>query len=438
MNLSAEMTLSQSTFPPYCVHHMAPDTINNVPATSRLPPELFRPIIGALTVNADRRTLCNVALSSKFLAAESQRVLFRTTSDSFWKRDSLRRHITYLSAIVNAPMCLGPLVHAYTQKDLFMDSTRSPVTGPIENLEDVNLWQLTMAALPAMYNLKHLEFSTRNTPSESSLEVLTQCSFKLNSLIWAVRPGCHINSVVKGLLGVQEQLVHLDLSHCTRPIPAAVCPRLISIRATHRMWAALCSEDRRCIRALDVVTSAHSQPIIITEDELNEDMGHDVATYADYIRLLSYQSYIEMSSEFGDIPLRNLVLLRLLTYTTVSLLRISGFESMRVLVLHKFFRESASEGVVSSHLSFVFQRNTSLLYVDIETEHRDVFQRYYKPTPDALDQRPTVKLFKGGQANGLWWECHLDEADYALQDIQDDIQDPNESGLISNMSSLGL
>lgn len=115
---------------PYRARHMSPDISN--PPTSKLPPELFRTIISNLNVHADRSTLCNVALSSKLLASESQRVLFRTTTDSFWKRNSLRRHFIYLSAIIAAPTRLGPLVHAYTQTglSLAMNNVESETPGP--------------------------------------------------------------------------------------------------------------------------------------------------------------------------------------------------------------------------------------------------------------------------------------------------------------------
>ena len=109
---------------------------------------------------------------------------------------------------------------------------------------------------------------------------------------------------------------------------------------------------------------------------------------------------------------------------------------MRVLVIQCFDRESFAEGVVSSHLPSVFKMNPNVRYVDIQTEHRDVFQRYYKPTSDAIGQKPMVKLFRGNHPTELWWDCHVDEADYTLNNVSDTTPGPDE--LMSDMLSLRL
>lgn len=177
-----------------------------------------------------------------------------------------------------------------------------------------------MLGLPAMINLKHFHFSTRNIPSESMLRVLTQCTFELTSLSWTPSRN-RIDKIIEGLINVQAKLVHLDLSDFSGPIPSAVSPNLVSIRATHHMWTALCLAEHRCIRALDAVNNVAAQDITISGDETDEDIRDDLALNANNIRALSYPSYAQLCSEFGDTPLQNLIILRFLTYTTLVRLK---------------------------------------------------------------------------------------------------------------------
>lgn len=98
--------------------------------------------------------------------------------------------------------------------------------------DSVALWELTMKALPALINLKHLCFRPNSLRfAHTAHAALRQCTFQLKSLSW----GCSTtNNHFQEFLLTQNSLLHLDLCsgqwrNDLSKGHQAYCPSLISI-----------------------------------------------------------------------------------------------------------------------------------------------------------------------------------------------------------------
>lgn len=90
----------------------------------KLPPELYRDVVSTLNVSRSdaRNALLSLALVSKHLCHESQRVLFeRNDPIAHFARDyedAITRHHQFVQAIFNHPARFGVFVREFVQVDL--------------------------------------------------------------------------------------------------------------------------------------------------------------------------------------------------------------------------------------------------------------------------------------------------------------------------------
>lgn len=88
-----------------------------------LPPELYRDVISTLDMRKSdsRNALLSLALVSKQLCHESQRVIFHgndsITHFSRDNEDAVMIHHQFVQAIFNHPARFGPFVRAFIQED---------------------------------------------------------------------------------------------------------------------------------------------------------------------------------------------------------------------------------------------------------------------------------------------------------------------------------
>ncbi|KAF5320681.1 hypothetical protein D9619_000028 [Psilocybe cf. subviscida] len=156
------------------------------PHNDHLPRELYGEIVAYFHHRTDKQTLCDLALVSPALRTESQRVLFRRMSDN-WPlggskdRDACElRHKAFLLAIVTNPERLGPYVQVYAQVRHFYHMLEED-----ERLQaHPPLWSLTIEALPAMVNLKHLYMDPTPPMSAAVPTSISSWKFQLESLTW--------------------------------------------------------------------------------------------------------------------------------------------------------------------------------------------------------------------------------------------------------------
>ncbi|KAF5320914.1 hypothetical protein D9619_000032 [Psilocybe cf. subviscida] len=200
------------------------------PHNAHLPRELYGEITAYFDHRTDKRTLCDLALVSPVLRAESQRVLFRRMTDN-WplhldkQREACElKHKAFLLAIVTNPERLGPYVQAYAQVRHFYcygdEDERLQAHPP--------LWTLTIEALPAMINLKHLYMEPTAPMSAAVPTSISSWKFQLESLTWIGLDD------LTYLLRSQRSLQHLELGRVNKDedglqdLPDDICPTLTS------------------------------------------------------------------------------------------------------------------------------------------------------------------------------------------------------------------
>ncbi|KAF5320689.1 hypothetical protein D9619_000026 [Psilocybe cf. subviscida] len=200
------------------------------PHNVRLPRELYGEIVAYFHHQTNKQTLCDLALVSPVLRAESQRVLFRRMTENWPLYDSETkdacelRHKAFLLAIMTNPERLGPYVQVYAQVTI----------GVLAGTEDEHLqahpplWSLTIQALPAMVNLKHLYMEPTPPMSAAVPTSISSWKFQLESLTWIGLDD------LKYLLRSQRSIQHLELGRVDkdedglRDLPDNICPVLTS------------------------------------------------------------------------------------------------------------------------------------------------------------------------------------------------------------------
>ncbi|KAF5320688.1 hypothetical protein D9619_000025 [Psilocybe cf. subviscida] len=197
---------------------------------AHLPRELYGEIIAYFNHRKDKQTLCDLALVSRALRAESQRVLFRRMTHKWPLHEymdtnaSKLRHKAFLLAIVSNPERLGPYVQVYAQVrhcyPLLEEDERLQAHPP--------LWRLTIEALPAMVNLKHLYVEPTPPMSAAVPTSISSWKFQLESLAWMALDD------LTYLLRSQRSLQHLELGEGRmgedglKDLPDDICPALTS------------------------------------------------------------------------------------------------------------------------------------------------------------------------------------------------------------------
>lgn len=178
---------------------------DNTTATAPLPPEIVHAIIQNLSHDADRQTLLSTSRCSRLLCDESQRVLFRATTGSYWdinlmhESEYIFTHQSFLASVLASPHRLATYVHTYLRDKISLRHSGEhqaishgyclPCLILSEEI-DVQLFvKRTTKALIAMVNLKRLElgpvdFANRVWYIANPGATLSKCSFKLESLKW--------------------------------------------------------------------------------------------------------------------------------------------------------------------------------------------------------------------------------------------------------------
>ncbi|KAF5309519.1 hypothetical protein D9619_012487 [Psilocybe cf. subviscida] len=132
---------------------------------NHLPSELYSEIAAKFQDPSDRRTLLSLALV-----------------DRIW-----HTHVRFLRAIVAQPNRLGPLVRSYAQLSLVSNFPNAPRGREGADLE---LWELTLKALPMFANLNQLEFvPQRHSVTSEATEVLSRFSAHAWRTTETSRPG---------------------------------------------------------------------------------------------------------------------------------------------------------------------------------------------------------------------------------------------------------
>ncbi|KDR71464.1 hypothetical protein GALMADRAFT_213779 [Galerina marginata CBS 339.88] len=242
--------------------------------SSRLPAELFRPIIGYIT---HPPTLHAIALTCRFLLPDAQKQLYanipatpsfslsdskyssRSSSPTFAAAAAPQMHIAFLHTITSYNPALALLVKFY----------HSP---SIVSYNESPLWDLTIRGLRMMHNLKHLHFRAFGG-HPAAAELLWGCKFRLETLIW----GSHSDESAFGrVLQEQDALRELylecrDDSGSVNSIALAACSSLTALGGNRTTVEALL--PGRGVRRLAWVPDLeddNSLPLIGMEKALGE------------------------------------------------------------------------------------------------------------------------------------------------------------------------
>lgn len=276
-------------------------------SVNNLPPELYSEIAANFQDPSDRPTLLSLALVDRIWCSESQRVLFRRLCD-----ECVDTHVRFLRAIVAQPNRLGPLVRSYAQlslvsnfpsKPLLLYGTKkskasSTILDAPRGREgaDLELWELTLKALPMFANLNQLEFvPQRHSVTSEATEVLSRCTFHLTHLSW----GCEFNRHLEQFLRTHGALLkHLDLGLVAadlRLLSSQTCPALTLVSCGYT--SVPCVMNSRRITTLRLSDNARS---VLPQLDIHPSV-------AGAIRYLSMDRYSPHQGFFNTVLLEFLI-----------------------------------------------------------------------------------------------------------------------------------
>ncbi|KAF5314286.1 hypothetical protein D9619_011984 [Psilocybe cf. subviscida] len=382
-----------------------------------LPPELYRGIAEALRRPSERPVLRSLSLVNNVWRKESQRILFMDMWDECYNSDKEERgwvntHIRFLQAICAHPHRLGPYVRSYGQFKLACDSSNPTGHGAIEfngnqprsendKQDSVQLWELTVQALPTLINLKHLVLIPRFLYFPNSLSSsLSQCQFQLQSLTWL---SIDTDVAFWGFLATQKSLLHLDLTpHLpTSTLLPAACPSLISIA---------CAPYRASFFAKCSKIIAYK---LLNFNFLESSLIHLGPGSAAQVKYLSIEVYAPRT-EFSGI-----VLLEIENWNLETIRSLAHLHELRTLVLcspHAAPDITHDEKARLSVVAEASKRCPSLERILHNVRSEDPYQRHYsqfaiiRDSPDtgSTPRMISREVHKDVEFGALWWEPYDD------------------------------
>ncbi|KAF5327376.1 hypothetical protein D9619_003892 [Psilocybe cf. subviscida] len=299
--------------------------------TSNLPTELYRDIAKNMSQRFDRKTLLSLARVSSDWRHESQRILFSNVHGvllaSIHGYATLDTHTAFLHAVSMQPTRLGAYVRSYSQSNLAcnpeaIDEYQKRFWKP-----NIDLWELTRKALPAMVNLKHFSFSPILRRHRIAEDLLSGCTFRLKTLIWK----CEEDSkqTLIAFLRTQPGLLHLEVGEPADNadlswLPDDVCPNLISVVCSLHYVDAV--NRGRNVVALRINGSDSDKPW--------EALQHSEVQQSHLQRL----KYLSLSNSWGACDIfgqtsLNILVLELNYWNIETIQSLIGLPKLRVLVL---------------------------------------------------------------------------------------------------------
>lgn len=178
---------------------------------SNLPIELFRPIVESGQL--DKPDLCAVALTSRSLRDEAQRILFRDPGMILVRADhKASGGRAFFDAILSSPLRLALMVHTYAQSVSWADHALRGKDKTLYRARD-ELFEMMAEALKLMVNLRELHSSGSDGPNTYSpgslVDCLLQCKFKLKAFTWNHRG--EESRLVEEFLTTQDDIQSLFL-----------------------------------------------------------------------------------------------------------------------------------------------------------------------------------------------------------------------------------
>ncbi|KAF5320916.1 hypothetical protein D9619_000030 [Psilocybe cf. subviscida] len=374
------------------------------PHNTHLPRELYGQIVAYFDYRTDKRTLCDLALVSPVLRAESQRVLFRRMTDN-WplgeskERDACElRHKAFLLAIVTNPERLGPYVQV-----------QQLTTGLSTGNEDEHLqahpplWRLTIEALPAMVNLKHLYMEPTPPMSTAARTSIGSWKFQLESLTWIALDD------LTYLLRSQHSLQHLELGRVNKgedglhDLADDICPALTSASGS------ICTLKH-------LGRNRHIEAFCATEMsradyKLFRRGNWSALTGLKYLSLPTCRSFNRMKDSFKlDVKLLEL---RWWDWEKLRTMQASAFPQLQILVLVVTLSPAMmpavkrSQEAIHEAVAEIFQRLPTLNYVLLNRSAESPTQESSSGENTQVGSQITLKVFRGDREIGsVWWRIY--------------------------------
>ncbi|KAF5320686.1 hypothetical protein D9619_000023 [Psilocybe cf. subviscida] len=381
------------------------------PHNAHLPRELYGEIVACFNLRTDKQTLCDLALVCPALRAESQRVLFRHMTDNWPLYESEERdacelnHKAFLLAIVTNPERLGPYVQVYAQVRHFQyqldENERLQAHPP--------LWSLTIQALPAMINLKHLYMDPTPAMSAAVPTSISSWKFQLESLTWTGLDD------LTYLLRSQRSLQHLELGEvnknedCLQDLADDICPALTSASGS------ICTL-KRLGRNRRIETFCATE-MSRADYKLFRRGNWSALTRLKYLSLEDCRSFNRMKDSFRlDVKLLEL---RWWDWEKLSTMQASAFPQLQILALvvtkMRPIQKSIYEAVADIFQSLPTLNYVLLNYPAAEYIYSHRYSRVENPTQESnsgentqVGSQITVKVFRGdNQIGPVWWEIYI-------------------------------